>query len=234
MVDSEWLTPYCVLALEWDSPIVEVLSAYWIFVRTMAKRLSCSADPAHYRIDLGLTLTLLSHSGMGLAQIPNPTPQMCWIAVGTIGHAIRHVPDKTPDLCMRAVRSTPVALADIPIALHTYEICLAAVEKSGLALEYVDYDMKIARVYLCDVAVRQNGMALQYVPEKVQTPELRMAAVLNAPLAMRFVPAAWPELYVAAALGNLLKAQRTLPPHPRHVDITDLLRQITTLAQALQ
>lgn len=54
---------------------------------------------------------------------------------------------------------------------QTPEICLAAVQQDGLALEFI----KEQTPKICLAAVKEGGLALKYV--KKQTPEICLAAV---------------------------------------------------------
>jgi len=70
----------------------------------------------------------------------------------------------------------------------TFEICYAAVEQNGLALQYVPAQFKSAK--LCFAAVEQNWWALQYVPSHpdVKTEAVCIAAVRKNRIAFQFIP----------------------------------------------
>ena len=66
--------------------------------------------------------------------------------------------------------------SDCPAAMaKTAEVCLEAIGKNGLALEFVPDALKTKE--LCLEAVKQDIEALKYVPEKLKTPELCFDAV---------------------------------------------------------
>jgi hypothetical protein len=67
-----------------------------------------------------------------------------------------------------------IELRAIPRGGKTPEICLAAVQEDGLALQEVPKAFRTAEV--CDAAVKQNATALQYVPEGITTPEIERLA----------------------------------------------------------
>jgi hypothetical protein len=55
----------------------------------------------------------------------------------------------------------------LPDALKTAEICLAAVQQDGRALDYVPEELKTQE--LCLAAVQQYGYAFRYVPDALKT-----------------------------------------------------------------
>ena len=62
----------------------------------------------------------------------------------------------------------------VPLELRDYDICLAAVQTAGWALQFVpprlrDYD-------ICMAAVKQDGIALEYVPPRLQA---KIKAAMN-------------------------------------------------------
>jgi hypothetical protein len=77
---------------------------------------------------------------------------------------------------------------------QTNDICLAAVEQNGKALQYVLDDIVTDKIYLA--AVKQNGNALEYVAK--QTPEICLAAVQQSAYALRFVRIQTDEICLAA------------------------------------
>jgi len=97
---------------------------------------------------------------------------------------------------------TPFDLEDVPHECTTAELCFAAVQENGEALQYVPEPLKTPE--LCLVAVRDYAMALEYVPEKLKTSELCLVAVLDTGKALRFVPEALktPELCLLAVQND--------------------------------
>jgi hypothetical protein len=80
------------------------------------------------------------------------------------------VPDQlmTKEICLAAVQLAGYALQYVPDQLKTKEICLTAVQKDGYALEYVPD--QLMTVEICLAAVGQSAYALQYVPSILKTP----------------------------------------------------------------
>ena len=69
--------------------------------------------------------------------------------------------------CLAAVMKEGFAmLLVMPESLKTTEICLAAVQDNGLALEFVPEELKT--VELCRTAVKNNAKALQFVPKTLK------------------------------------------------------------------
>lgn len=61
-------------------------------------------------------------------------------------------------------------LARMPEELCTEAVCLAAVQKDGMALQFVPAALRTVDV--CREAVRWNSDALQFVPDRLKTPDL--------------------------------------------------------------
>ncbi len=59
--------------------------------------------------------------------------------------------------------------------MQTEEICLAAVQQDGRALEYVTPKAQTEEIWL--VAVRKSGHALQYVRSDLQTESMCIIAI---------------------------------------------------------
>lgn len=98
--------------------------------------------------------------------------ELCRAAVDGAPEALRHVPPEFIDeeMSCKAVSAMPEMLACVPDQLCTAELCLEAVTRG--------------RVY------RSNGasLVLRYVPHRLRTKGLCMAAVLNQPESLQFVP----------------------------------------------
>jgi hypothetical protein len=104
------------------------------------------------------------------------------------------VEEQTPELCIAAVQQDGLALEYVKE--QTPELCLAAVQQNGCALRHVDEQTP----ELCLAAVQQDGCALEYV--KKRTPELCMAAVQQNGHALKFVKKQTPELCLTAVQQN--------------------------------
>ena len=72
---------------------------------------------------------------------------------------------------------------------QTPEICLAAVQQNGFALQYV----KKQTPELCLMAVQQNGNSLQYV--KKQTHEICLAAVQQSEDALQYIKLPYKKVF---------------------------------------
>jgi DNA-directed RNA polymerase subunit RPC12/RpoP len=94
-------------------------------------------------------------------------------------------------MCLAAVQKNGLALMDVPRELKTAELCLAAVKNNGMALYYVPKELKTPEI--CLAAVAQSSGALEYVPEELITAEICLAAVKSGGLAFWFVPKAFKD-----------------------------------------
>ena len=75
---------------------------------------------------------------------------------------------------LAAVERNGLALQYVSVFQRTAEICRAAVEQDGLALRYVHLRLRSAEI--CRAAVEQDGRALIYVPRRLRTAEICRAA----------------------------------------------------------
>lgn len=85
-----------------------------------------------------------------------------------------------------AISTNGLALAGVPKAMRSKELCEIAVNADGLALEFVPKDMRSRP--LCQTAVHKDGLALRSVPQSERSPELYCTALENTPLALRYCP----------------------------------------------
>lgn len=85
-----------------------------------------------------------------------------------------------------------VAVLSDPAIEQTLELCMAAMRRDGMALEYV----RAQTPDICLAAVQQNGLALKHV--RVQTYAICMAAVRQNANALDFVRDKQPDIYRAA------------------------------------
>lgn len=100
---------------------------------------------------------------------------------------LKDVKNKTPEICMAAVERNGYALEFVPEDKKTHELCLSAVNGFiGYALKYVPESMKTENI--CRIAVENVGDALEYVPEDKKTYELCLTAVRGNGPALQYVP----------------------------------------------
>ena len=88
------------------------------------------------------------------------------------GWALLYVLNKTPTICLAAVQHTGCALQYVPEMLKTMTICFAAVQQDGWALQWVPRHLRTME--LCIAAVQQDGQALQFVPATFKTAKVYM------------------------------------------------------------
>jgi len=116
----------------------------------------------------------LSKDPLLLREIPYKlrAPEFCAAAATVRGAALELTPVEHRDnlaLCMLAV-TNPVAgekspLASVPDAMRTSDLCVAACEADGLALEFVPGELK--GLDLCALAIAQNPAAVKFVPQEI-------------------------------------------------------------------
>lgn len=94
--------------------------------------------------------------------------------------------NRTIPVCLAAVMKDGLAIEFVPEHIRTKDICNAACISDGLALMYVPEEIKNAEI--CKNAVLNNGIALKYVPEKYKTQQMCGIAVTNTGTALEFVP----------------------------------------------
>jgi len=80
----------------------------------------------------------------------------------------------TPELCLAAVQKHGINLAHVPWEMRTPELCMAAVQNHGIALGHVPREMRTFE--LCLTAVQNHGAALFNVPPELCTDEMCYAA----------------------------------------------------------
>ena len=68
---------------------------------------------------------------------------------------------------------------------QSYDICILAVQRNGLALQYVKNEFRTEKV--CTLAVQQNCLALQYVPGHCQTESMCKEAIQQNVYALQYV-----------------------------------------------
>jgi hypothetical protein len=109
----------------------------------------------------------------------------------------------TEEMWITAIRNS-YYLFEYIINNQTEAICLAAVQKSGLELEYV----KDQTEAICLVAAQQNGLALEYVND--QTEAICLAAVQEDGLALIYVKDQTEAICLAAVQKDGLALQYVL------------------------
>ena len=63
---------------------------------------------------------------------------------------------------------------------RTYPVCLAAVMKDGMAIEFVPVDLHLKEIYYA--ACKSDGRALGKIPEKFRTAALCKVAIIICPI----------------------------------------------------
>ena len=114
----------------------------------------------------------------GGAAPPAPTNSSSqWVTLIKSGKAkLEEIPEEelTEDICLTAVNKDIDALENVPDALKTEALYLAALAKHGLKgaykFQYFPEAMKTEAV--CIAAVQTHGTAFKYVPEAVKTEAL--------------------------------------------------------------
>jgi hypothetical protein len=85
------------------------------------------------------------------------------------------------NIYMKKVKENGHELRYLPY--QTYELCLAAVEENGTALQYVDDEYKTNDLLMA--AVKSSCQALKYIPE--QTDEICLYAIKHNPNALEYI-----------------------------------------------
>lgn len=120
------------------------------------------------------------------------TPEMCLVAVQNDGTVLEFVPSEyiTPKMCLVAVQNNGSALKYVPNELITLALCFVAVQtiSSGYNSAFWSVPEKFKTAELCLAAVQNTGEALEIVPEELKTPELCFAAIQESPSAFAYVP----------------------------------------------
>ncbi|HWS28307.1 MAG TPA: DUF4116 domain-containing protein [Xanthomonadales bacterium] len=102
-----------------------------------------------------------------------------------------------------------LALRNIPQDEQTPELCLAAVQRNGLALEYAGHKSE----EICARALAQNGLALEFVGDAPTPQQIEIALRQNG-LALKFLPARSAEQCLLAVQHNGM-ALRLLTPQEK-------------------
>lgn len=132
--------------------------------------------------------------------IENQMADVCEFALKRNGLCIRYVKYPSIDMYRVAVTKNGNALAYVEEKYWTEptykkeigELCLAAVTKTGLALQFVRAEFQTAEI--CEAAVTQNGYAIAYVLPKFKTPEVCRIAWKENVNALRLTTALFQEV----------------------------------------
>ena len=102
------------------------------------------------------------------------------------------------ELCLAAVQQCGYALEHVPEEMRSPGLCLDAVRSRGPALQYVPAWCRTAD--LCREAVEEDSWALEHVPPKLRTEALCLDAVARNPRVLSVFPPAkrTPALCLAA------------------------------------
>jgi hypothetical protein len=107
----------------------------------------------------------------------------CYLALSQYyGRTLQYVKNQTPDICLYALKRDGLVLEFVTIE-QTIDMCLVAVVNNPFALEFV----KNKTTEICLTAVCINGLAIRFLTEQEQTPEICMAAVKSTGSAIHFV-----------------------------------------------
>lgn len=185
MPATEWLTHYCVLVLEWDSPIIEALALYWKWVKdapNVYKRDPVSFPWEQYQDPVPLMRVAHFHPEC-LQWIPytmqDKYPQLALSIIQRYPNYLHWARCQTAELCLMAMKGRNGKLSSVNLKeldmrgeLHQYpDICMAAVQSRGIQLAVVNKQRAALQEYypeLCRAAVTRTGIALQYVPADIQ------------------------------------------------------------------
>lgn len=81
-----------------------------------------------------------------------------------------------PHFCLDIVKINPRILEHIPEKLKTYEMCLAAVSKSGPEYQYVRQSLK-SNQDICNAAVKSNPFVIRSISSENKTYEMCLGVV---------------------------------------------------------
>jgi len=98
---------------------------------------------------------------------------------------IQYIYNQTPEVCLAAVQKNGYAIQFIYKKNQTPEVCLAAVKQNGYAIQYID-NKKLSEE-ICLTAVQQNGSAIQFINKKNQTHEVCLAAIQQNKKAIQYI-----------------------------------------------
>lgn len=108
----------------------------------------------------------LQYNGYLLRDMPNPTEEMCIVAVKQNGLALRFVENQNDKICLTAVRQTGLALQFVKE--QTEEICITAANQNRKAIGYIkDPVLRKKLSEEADTIILHPGMDLDDVIELV-------------------------------------------------------------------
>jgi len=123
------------------------------------------------------------------------------------GYALQFIKDPTnltTEICGLAVKENPTTLRYVPINLMTEEICVSAVERDGLTLEYTKHLMTYE---MCLIAVKQNSLALIHVKKQFITTDIYELTLRDDGLLLQFITEQTEDLCKMAITQNGLALQ---------------------------
>lgn len=105
-------------------------------------------------------------------------------------YVLKTIPDqyKTYELYLAVVKKTGIALRFVPEHLRDYQMCLQAVLSNEWALEYVPKENNASYRRICLEAVQKTGYVLKLVPTEFRDKKMCMAAVTATGRALEYVP----------------------------------------------
>lgn len=120
-------------------------------------------------------LLALSLDGLCLEFVPEPTTEMCDVAIGQNGRALQYVPMdmRTYELCLKAIRGG-ARLTNVPDAHRDSPMRELALQHNGEAL----YEIKDPTFMECITALQNRGDVFDAIPEgfRVSALLIKMAA----------------------------------------------------------
>ena len=141
-----------------------------------------------------MCLTAVKASGFNLSAVPEAlkTHEMCVIAVSDNSSGLDYVPEHLFDkeIALLAINNPPtygpLRLSRIPENLRDYEVCEAAVSKTGSNLAYVPENVKDYN--LCLIAAQHGFYAAKYIPYEYFTPELCLVVAKGNSSDFKWIP----------------------------------------------
>ena len=128
-----------------------------------------------------MCLAAVKESGFLLKAVPDglKTHEMCMIAVTDGGRGLDAVPERLFDkeIALLAINNPETSawqlLGAIPEKARDYDVCLAAVTRSGDDLKFVPDTVKDYKI--CYMAAQKGSHSAKYIPHEFFTPEVCLA-----------------------------------------------------------
>jgi hypothetical protein len=136
------------------------------------------------------------------------------------GLLLQYSDEKTKNICEAAINNNGLALQYVPKNSIDRDMCIKAINKNGLALQFVipiliDQDM-------CINALSKNALSLQFVPEKLMNETVITFALFKNGLALKFVP---------DNLKNDFYSQEAMKNNPNALEFVKELHQTEEMIQ---